>query len=92
MLSLGLPRRFGYGVRHAWIAPTAAIVSFRLRRAVRPSYDPSYRRSLQAFVDQLLGRPAAGASLFDGVRSLEAVLNAEASAGQYPVPLSCAPC
>jgi predicted dehydrogenase len=92
VLTLGLPRRFGYGVRRAWVAPTAPLMSWRLCRAVRPSYDPSYRRSLQAFVDQLLGRPATGASLLDGVRSLEAVLSAEASAGQYPVPLSCAPC
>jgi predicted dehydrogenase len=92
VLTLGLPRRFGYGVRRALVAPTAPLMSWRLCRAVHPSYDPSYRRSLQAFVDQLLGRPATGASLLDGVRSLEAVLSAEASAGQYPVPLSCAPC
>jgi predicted dehydrogenase len=92
VLALGFPRRFGYGVRRAWVAPTAAVMSWRLCRTVRPSYDPSYRRSLQSFVHQLLGRPSAGASLLDGVRSLEAVLSAEASAGQYPMPLSCAFC
>lgn len=84
-LRLGLPRRFGYGVRRSWVAPTAAVMSWRLGRAIRPSYDPSYRRSLQAFVRQLLGHPATGGSLLDGVRSLEAVLSAEASASHYPV-------
>lgn len=92
VLALGARRRFGYGVRRAWVAPTVEVAAWRLRRLVRPSVDPSYRRSLQAFVHQLGGHPGSGASLLDGVRSLEAVLSAEESAGQYPVPLSCAPC
>jgi predicted dehydrogenase len=90
VLRLGLRRRLGYGVRRSWIAPTPAVLAWRIRRGVRPSFDPSYRRSLQAFVHQALGRPAAGASLLDGVRSLEAVLSAEAAAPHYPVAVPCA--
>ena len=79
-LTLRVPRRLGYGVRRAWLAPDAAELGWRLARWTRPSVDPSYRRSLQAFVDHLRARAAAPASLEDGVRSLEVVLGAEATA------------
>ena len=85
-LSLRLGRRFGYGVREGWIWPTARLAAWRLQRLIRPSADPSYRRSLQAFVDVVRGREGATASLEDGVRSLEAVLRVEASEAL------CAPC
>ncbi len=76
-LSLRLGRRFGYGVRQGWIAPSAHLAVWRIHRLVRPSANPSYRRSLQAFVEVCRGRLAATASLDDGVRSLEAALSAE---------------
>jgi predicted dehydrogenase len=84
-LSLRLGRRFGYGVRDGWLAPSASLAAWRLHRLVRPSANPSYRRSLQAFVDVCRGRHAATASLEDGARSLEAALSAE-------LTLPCVPC
>lgn len=97
-LELRVGRRFGYGMRRVRVAPSAAVAAWRLRRWVRPSVDPSYRLSLQAFVDRLHGRPAEAASLEDGVRSLAVILSAEASAdpasraftGGRPVPVPCA--
>ena len=53
---------------------------WRLRRLVRPAHEPSYRRSLQAFVDLVSGRPRQLATLDDGLRSLQVVLAAERSA------------
>jgi myo-inositol 2-dehydrogenase / D-chiro-inositol 1-dehydrogenase len=83
-LVLTLPRRFGYGVRRARVAPSAATAGWRLQRWFRPSEDPSHRRSLEAFVQHLQGGPAQNASLVDGMRSLEVILDAEASAGARP--------
>ncbi len=87
-LALRLKRRFGYGVRTGWIPPTPSTAAWRLRRLISPSADPSYRRSLQAFVDRLQGRTTEGAGLLDGVRSLDAVLQAEASAARQPAATS----
>ena len=97
-LDLRLGRRFGYGARTRWIAPTAPVAAWRLHRLVRPSTDPSYRRCLQAFVNRLQGHPGDEASLADGARSLEAILKAEQSAaGQdssssNPISTLCVPC
>lgn len=74
------PRRMGYGARRHWIAPRATNAMWRLRRVWRPSEDPSYMRSLRAFVEHAAGGPRRGAALEDGVRSLDAVLAAEESA------------
>lgn len=79
-VALQLGRRWGYGVRSAWVAPTAPVVAWRLHRLLRPAAEPSYRRSLAAFVDRLQGRPGGSPSLVDGLRSLEVVLAAEESA------------
>jgi myo-inositol 2-dehydrogenase / D-chiro-inositol 1-dehydrogenase len=79
-LELRVPRRFGYGVRRARVPPTGAVLAWRLVRWTRPSLDPSYRRSLQAFVDRLHGRGDGAASLEDGLRSLEVILGAERAA------------
>ena len=87
-LRLGVERRFGYGVRWRRVPPTREVLTWRLRRMVRPSADPSYRRSLEAFAGRVRGRATDAATLLEGVRSLEVVLRAEESAG---VPL-CAPC
>jgi len=65
-------RRRGYGVQSAWHWGSGELWAWRLRRVVRPSYDPSYRGALEAFVQ---GRP--GATLEDGRRSLEVLLAVE---------------
>jgi predicted dehydrogenase len=79
-LTLRLGRRLGYGVRRRWVGPSPAGAAWRLARLLRPSVDPSYRRSLRAFVELAHGGPSRTASLLDGLRSLEAVLAAEDSA------------
>jgi predicted dehydrogenase len=79
-LELRRARRFGYGQRRVWLAPRAAEASWRLRRLVRPSHEPSYERALGAFVREVRGGPAACARLSDGARALEVALAAEESA------------
>lgn len=99
-LSLSLGRRRGYGVRRPWVLPTAAAAAWRLQRMFRPALDPSFRRSLRAFVERARGRPTPSASLVDGLRSLEVVLAAEGAAESRarsqvhanPVEASCARC
>lgn len=80
MPSLRVARRRGYGMRYRWLAPTPSELAGGLARLVRPAYEPSYRRSLAAFVDLVRGGPRRLASVEDGIRSLDAVLAAEASA------------
>jgi predicted dehydrogenase len=70
------PRRAGYGVK-AWSPPSAALW---VRRLVRPSYQPSFSRSLDAFIQRVRGLPVPQATLTDGARSLAVVLAAEESA------------
>jgi myo-inositol 2-dehydrogenase/D-chiro-inositol 1-dehydrogenase len=79
-LSLRLARRFGYGVRNAFVLPRRDVAGWRMVRLLRPSYDPSYRRALTAFVETVRGGPARGATLGDGLRNLETILAAEESA------------
>ncbi len=79
-VSLRMPRRLGYGVRTAWVAPPAAVATWWLERLVRPSGEPSYRRSLGAFVGVLRGEARPVPGLIDGVRALEVVAAAEDSA------------
>ena len=91
-LRIRTPRRFGYGVRRRALRPSGDVALWRLQRLVRPSADPSYRRSLEAFVRRLRGEGPGPASLEDGLRSLEVVVAAEASAqGQEPSTGSGAP-
>lgn len=78
-LALRIGRRLGYGMRSRWVAPDAAVEKWRLKRLLRPSADPSYHRSLQAFVAVVRGRQDKVATLLDGVRSLEVILRAEQS-------------
>jgi myo-inositol 2-dehydrogenase / D-chiro-inositol 1-dehydrogenase len=100
VLAMRLGRRFGYGTRTRWVPPTVAVAGWRLHRLVRPSTDPSYRRSLQAFIDRLHNIPGKIASLADGVCSLEAIVSAEESGSSAklglfpgrPVRIPCAPC
>jgi predicted dehydrogenase len=78
-LSLRLARRAGYGVRNAVVLPTGSMIAWRLVRLVRPSYESSYRRALDAFVGSINGEPARGATLSDGVKCLDVILAAEGS-------------
>jgi predicted dehydrogenase len=87
-LSLRLARRFGYGVRSAFLMPSRETLAWRLMRPARPSYEPSYRKSLAEFVEAIRGRPSRAASIADGLRSLEIVLAAEESSRtSRPAPL-----
>jgi myo-inositol 2-dehydrogenase / D-chiro-inositol 1-dehydrogenase len=79
-LDLRTARRLGYGTRTSWVRPSAALASLALRRLPRPSYEPSFRASLAAFVDRLRGEPGLLASVEDGARSLAVVVAAERSA------------
>jgi myo-inositol 2-dehydrogenase / D-chiro-inositol 1-dehydrogenase len=76
-VSLRLPRRFGYGVRRGLVLPRPDLIRWRLRRLVRPSYEPSYRRALAGFVELLQGQPRRVSTLADGMHALEIVLAAE---------------
>jgi predicted dehydrogenase len=80
VLDLRLARRWGYGVRSVFVAPSRSVASWRLRRLTSPSYEPSYRNALQEFMKGVRGQESSGASLVDGLRSLEMVLAAEESA------------
>src|SRR4029077_16820117 len=73
-LSLRLPRRFGYGVRSAWLFPGPRTLAWRVTRLVTRAYEFSYRLALAVFANVRRGAPARGASLDDGLRSLEIVL------------------
>jgi myo-inositol 2-dehydrogenase/D-chiro-inositol 1-dehydrogenase len=79
-ISLRVPRRFGYGVRTARVAPSAAVAAWWLKRAVRPSKEPSYAGALAAFVGVLNGEALPVPGVIDGMRALEAVEAAEESA------------
>jgi predicted dehydrogenase len=81
-LTLCRPRGRGYGAREVPVVPTRAVLQWRVERTWRPAADPSYRRALRAFVDQVRGRAASSASLTDGLRSLEAVVAAEDAASR----------
>lgn len=89
-LSLRVGLRRGYGTRAHWVAPRPAVMAWRLERSWRPAADPSYRRSLRAFVHHARGTASPVASLTDGLRSLEVVLAAEdAAAAGRPTRVGC---
>jgi predicted dehydrogenase len=81
-LSLRVPRRMGYGVRSERIAPTSALLDWRMKRIVRPSAEPSYRRALAAFVGVLRGEVREVPGLDDGMRAIAVVEAAERAAAQ----------
>jgi predicted dehydrogenase len=80
------PRRSGYGIRRAWSPPPRAVLAWQARRLVGQGGDPSYGRSLAAFVQRLSGAAVETPSLDDGLRSLLVVLAAERLAGSLPHP------
>jgi predicted dehydrogenase len=79
-ISLRVPRRLGYGVRTARLAPSPDVAAWWLKRMVRPSQEPSYRRALAAFVNELHGEARTTPGVADGMRALEVVEAAEESA------------
>ncbi|MDA0206958.1 MAG: Gfo/Idh/MocA family oxidoreductase [Acidobacteria bacterium] len=79
-LDLRLARRWGYGVRGVFVPPNKDVAWWRMRRLASPSYEPSYRIALKEFVKGIRGQDSRGASLLDGLRSLQIVLGAEESA------------
>lgn len=88
VLDLRLARRWGYGVRRVFVAPSRGVALWRLRRLASPSYEPSYRSALQEFVKGVRGQESCGATLTDGLRSLEMALAAEEAARtKHPVKL-----
>jgi predicted dehydrogenase len=80
VLHRSLTRR--YGVRRRLTLPTTAEALLGMRRLVQPSYQPSFRRSLAAFIDRVNGVAVDLPTLDDGAASLAVVLAAEASARQ----------
>lgn len=76
-LELRVQRRVGYGISRAWIPPSPAVTAWRLQRPFRRVRELSFRRALEAYVDLLGGGPRRVATLEDGLRSLEVVLEAE---------------
>lgn len=78
--SVKVGRRFGYGTRSRRVVPTPGVAAWRMRRLVRPSVEPSYRRALAAFVDSIRGEAGKLATFSDGARSLDVILAAEQSA------------
>jgi len=60
---------------------TADLVRWRAQALGRRSFEPSWARSLRAFVDAVRGKTTELATLDDGLRSLEIVAAAESAAG-----------
>jgi predicted dehydrogenase len=85
-LTLSGPRRRGYGGRRRRVLPSPPVLAWRIERLGRVSADPSYRRALRAFGSQLRGGPPAAATLADGLRALEAIVEAERAAGTRGAP------
>jgi predicted dehydrogenase len=91
-LTVSRQRGRGYGAREVLVLPTAAVLRWRLERTWRRAADPSYRRALGAFVDDVHGTATSvgreegprgtgrSATLIDGLRSLEVVVAAEQAA------------
>ncbi len=81
-LALSRKRGRGYGASHRRVAHSPALLKWRLERIWRRSADPSDHRALLAFVERVRGGRPGTATLHDGVRSLEAVVAAEAVAAE----------
>lgn len=77
-------RRHGYGVRKRTVTGGPADLRWRSRKLVQPSYNPSHRLALRAFVDAIANparRHADLATVDDGAAALQAVLDTEAGNG-----------
>ena len=76
-LDLIVRRSARYGVRPAWSRPGIDVYAWRARRLVGRGGDPSYLRTLRAFVQRAAGVSVDAPTLDDGLRSLQIVLAAE---------------
>ncbi|OQW68407.1 MAG: hypothetical protein BVN29_00795 [Nitrospira sp. ST-bin5] len=65
-------------IAHILTSPSAAYYGWQKWRS--PWHEPSYQRSLQAFVSAVQGQQASSPDLMDGYRSLEVIEAAEESA------------
>jgi predicted dehydrogenase len=74
-------RRSGYGVRRRRVSMDIPGLGWRARKLVQPSYNPSHKLALRAFVGAIV-HPASRhpdlATASDGIAALQAVLDAEA--------------
>ena len=82
-LDLTVRRQGRYGVRPAWSRPGIDVYAWRARRLVGRGGDPSYERTLHAFVQRVGGASVDAPTLEDGLRSLQTVLAAEHAADQH---------
>lgn len=80
-LQLSVRRIRRYGIGRTWTGPSAAVASWRLQRPFRRVREVSFGRSLAGFAELCRGGPRRLAALEDGRLCLEAILEAEASAG-----------
>ena len=80
VLTLHLRRRSGYGIRRARSSPVHLLAQ-HAPRLIGSHRDPSYARTLAAFVQRVRGADVDVPSLVDGLRSLQAVLAAERLSG-----------
>ncbi len=74
-------RRSGYGVRTRAVSTDFPGLAWRARKLVQPSYNPSHKLALRAFVDGIASparRHPDLASASDGIAAVQAVLDAEA--------------
>ena len=76
-LTLQVRRRSAYGVRPASARPGIDVWRWRAARLAGRGGDPSYARSLRAFVDRVRGEDVETPTLGDGLASLRIVLAAE---------------
>jgi predicted dehydrogenase len=77
-------RRHGYGVRKRTVTGGVTDLVWRSRKLVQPSYNPSHRLALRAFVSGIANparRHADLATVDDGAAALQAVLDAESGVG-----------
>jgi len=74
-------RRSVYGVRRHAVSMNLPDLGWQVRKLVQPSYNPSHKAALRAFVDGII-HPARRhpdlATAADGIAALQAVLTAEA--------------
>jgi predicted dehydrogenase len=77
-------RRHGYGIRKRTVGRGVRDIGWHSRKLVQPSYNPSHRLALCAFVDGIANparRHADLATVDDGAAALQAVLDAESGVG-----------
>lgn len=77
-------RRYGYGVRKRTVTGSITDFGWRSRKLIQPSYNPSYKLAMRAFVDGIANpaqRHVDLATFDDGAAALQAVLDAEAGSG-----------